>query len=80
MESNKISELYFNDVDQPIRYDRREFIKKLGSGIIIVFSLGEVPFLQSCFLNDKEEVIDFNAYLRVKEDGRVNCYTGKIEM
>ena len=26
------------------------------------------------------EELDFNAYLRVKEDGRVDCFTGKIEM
>ena len=80
MESEKITELYFSDVDQPIRYDRREFIKKLGSGIIIIFSLGELSFLQGCGLTEHEEAIDFNAFLRVKEDGRVDCYTGKIEM
>jgi len=80
MDSDKITELYFSDVDQPIRHDRREFLKKLGSGIIIIFSLGELSLLQGWSQNDKEEMVDFNAFLRVKEDGRVDCYTGKIEM
>ncbi|MDX2445229.1 MAG: molybdopterin-dependent oxidoreductase, partial [Bacteroidales bacterium] len=80
MESNKITELYFSDVDHPIRYDRREFIKKLGSGIIIIFSLGELSLLQGWSQNKNEETIYFNTFLRVKEDGRVDCYTGKIEM
>ena len=80
MKSNKITELYFSDVDHPIRYDRREFIKKLGGGIIVIFSLGELSMLQGWSQNDTEEMVDFNAFLRVKEDGRVDCYTGKIEM
>jgi len=80
MKSNKITELYFSDVDHPIRFDRREFIKKLGGGIIVIFSLGELSMLQGWSQNDTEEMVDFNAFLRVKEDGRVDCYTGKIEM
>ena len=34
-------------------------------------------------VGDKIQQIDalnFNAYIRVKEDGSINCYTGKIEM
>ncbi|MDX5583501.1 MAG: molybdopterin-dependent oxidoreductase [Aureibaculum sp.] len=80
MKSNKITELYFSDVDHPIRYDRREFIKKLGGGIIVIFSLGELSMLQGWSQSDTEEMVGFNAFLRVKEDGRVDCYTGKIEM
>ncbi len=80
MKSDKITELYFSDVDKPISYDRREFLKKLGGGIIVIFSLGELSMLQGWSQNDTEEMVDFNAFLRVKEDGRVDCYTGKIEM
>jgi len=80
MKSDKINELYFSDVDQPISYDRRKFLKKLGGGIIVIFSLGELSLLQGWSQNENEEMVDFNAYLRVKEDGRVDCYTGKIEM
>ena len=56
MKSNKITELYFSDVDHPIRYDRREFIKKLGSGIIIIFSLGELSLLDGVKIKMKKQV------------------------
>lgn len=62
-------------------YSRRRFIKNLGGGVVVVFCLGEVSF-SSLFAQDSQllEELDFNAYLRVKEDGRVDCFTGKIEM
>ena len=62
-------------------YSRRRFIKNLGGGVVVVFCLGEMSF-SSLFAQDGTlmEELDFNAYLRVKEDGRVDCYTGKIEM
>jgi nicotinate dehydrogenase subunit B len=62
-------------------YSRRKFIKNLGGGVIVVFCLGEMSF-SSLFAQDGQliEELDFNAYLRVKQDGRVDCFTGKIEM
>ena len=40
MKPDKIDSYYFNDVNEPpVDINRREFIKKLGGGIIIVFSL-----------------------------------------
>ncbi len=62
-------------------YSRRRFIKNLGGGVVVVFCLGEMSF-SSLFAQDGQplEELDFNAYLRVKEDGRVDCFTGKIEM
>jgi isoquinoline 1-oxidoreductase len=62
-------------------YSRRRFIKNLGGGVVVVFCLGEMSF-SSLFAQDGTpmEELDFNAYLRVKEDGRVDCFTGKIEM
>jgi isoquinoline 1-oxidoreductase len=81
MKAEKINKLYFSDVDKPITsYDRREFIKKLGGGIIVIFSLNELSLLQGCSPKEVEERPDFNAYLHIKEDGRVDCLTGKIEM
>lgn len=80
MRSDKIDELYFSDVNEPIRLDRREFLKKLGGGIIVVFCLGKLSLLDGMAQNTKEDPSNFNAYLRIKEDGRINCYTGKIEM
>jgi nicotinate dehydrogenase subunit B len=81
MDSNKITQLYFSDVNKPVIYDRRKFLKKLGKGIIVIFSLSELSLLQGWSQSTSESnELDFNAYLRVKEDGRVDCYTGKIEM
>ena len=62
-------------------YSRRRFIKNLGGGVVVVFCLGEMSF-SSLFAQAGQtlEELDFNAYLRVKEDGRIDCFTGKIEM
>ena len=71
--------LFFNDIYGAPVYDRREFIRNMGSGIIVVFCLGDIGLLNaSCSSSDED--LNFNAYLRVKENGRVDCYTGKIEM
>ncbi len=80
MKEDKIHKLYFSEIDSQINIDRREFLKSLGGGIIIVFSIGELSVLGGGILSKVQESTDFNAYLRVKEDGRIDCYTGKIEM
>lgn len=79
MKSEQITKLYFKDVNHLPKIDRRGFLKRLGSGIIIVFSLSDLALLEGCSTKE-EDTPDFNAYLRVKEDGRVDCLTGKIEM
>ncbi len=58
---------------------RREFLKLTGSGILVFFTVGELPF----FTEEAESAplpTDFNAFLKIGEDGRVSCFTGKIEM
>jgi len=80
MKAEKINKLYFRDIDKPLSPDRREFLKKLGGGIIIIFSIGEMGILNGCSNGKEDSEEDFNAYLRIKEDGRVDCFTGKIEM
>jgi len=78
MKAEEINKLYFNDVDSlPVGVNRREFLKRLGGGIIIVFSLSEMAFSAK---TPEDDLPEFNAFLRVKEDGRVDCFTGKIEM
>lgn len=60
---------------------RRDFVKLLGGGVFIffrpwdAFSLSGLPAEQARSLPK-----DFNAFLRIAEDGTVSCYTGKIEM
>jgi nicotinate dehydrogenase subunit B len=59
---------------------RREFMKLLGSGIYILFSTGPFLYGQQRGFQFRQYPDDFNAYLRIAEDGKVTCYTGKIEM
>ncbi|GGK38253.1 MULTISPECIES: xanthine dehydrogenase family protein molybdopterin-binding subunit [Flavobacteriaceae] len=80
MKPDKIDELYFSDVNEPISLDRRDFLKKLGGGIIVVFCLGKMSLLDGWGQNKSDDTPNFNAYIHIKEDGRINCYTGKIEM
>jgi nicotinate dehydrogenase subunit B len=60
---------------------RRDFFKILGGGIIVFF-------MPRCTDNggkvaappERDLTKDYNAFLRVGEDGTVSCFTGKIEM
>ncbi len=56
--------------------DRRDFLKILGPGLYIFFSV-DSPDL---FAQARGYPEDFNAYLRIAEDGHVTCYTGKVEL
>jgi len=61
------------------QFNRRDFLKHLGGGVIILFSATEFPLLHGMAFPQQEQP-EFNAYLRIGEDGRVSCFTGKIEM
>lgn len=81
MKTNTIDSFYFHDVNKPpVQVNRRDFLKNIGGGIIIVFSLSELAFRSGYKGLDDEDFPQFNAFLRVKEDGRVECFSGKIEM
>jgi nicotinate dehydrogenase subunit B len=81
MKADKINQFYFHDVNTPpVQIDRREFLKNLGGGIIIIFSVAQLGFISGNKAMKEEDYPAFNAYLRVKEDGRVDCFSGKIEM
>ena len=58
--------------------DRREFLRLTGGGIFILFTVGD----SLAFQQERQGRLpsDFNAFLRIGEDGRVSCLTGKIEM
>ncbi|NIM58775.1 MAG: molybdopterin-dependent oxidoreductase, partial [Candidatus Aminicenantes bacterium] len=57
---------------------RREFLQSIGGGIIILFTVGDAPTAKG--QGREKERPDFNAYLRIAEDGRVTCFTGKVEL
>jgi isoquinoline 1-oxidoreductase len=50
----------------------------LGGGIVVYISLGDAPALAQWGRRGVSD--DFNAFLRIGIDGRVTCFTGKIEM
>lgn len=65
-----------------VRMDRREFVRLLGGGILVVVNLGPVTACNSRspqgFQRGYPE--DLNAYLHIAEDGKVTLFSGKIEM
>jgi nicotinate dehydrogenase subunit B len=59
---------------------RRRFLKISGGGIVVLLSLRDAEFLEAQGRRGQPLPEDFNAFLRIGEDGRVTCFTGKIEM
>ena len=59
---------------------RREFIKLLGPGLYFLFYIEENVFGQRPRSTPGSYPDDFNAYLKIAEDNKVTCYTGKVEM
>ncbi|MBZ5552049.1 MAG: molybdopterin-dependent oxidoreductase [Acidobacteriia bacterium] len=57
---------------------RRDFIKIFGGGIIVFFTVDVLDFFGQ--EPRRGYPTDFNAYLRIAEDGQVTVYSGKIEM
>ncbi len=64
---------------------RREFIQRLAGGLVVFVAAG--PLLRGAESEAARPMrtrmsvpTDFNAFLRIGEDGRVTCFTGKIEM
>jgi isoquinoline 1-oxidoreductase len=64
----------------PGKLDRRRFLQLLGGGITVLFTVGDPLVLGQTGSSRGADSGDFNAYLRIGEDGRVTCFSGKIEM
>ncbi len=62
--------------------NRRDFFKSAGSGIFLLFTIGDSLFAGQDRQGRPQRGVptDFNAFLKIGEDGRVSCYVGKIEM
>jgi nicotinate dehydrogenase subunit B len=60
---------------------RRNFFRLAGGGLVIFFSTWD-PVKLMAFKTQKQGELpnDFNAFLRINEDGTVSGFTGKIEM
>lgn len=79
MNDNRHNTVDFHDILDDPHFSRRDFVKAIGGGIIIVFFLGDSAVLEAQ-RRRRGYPTDFNAYLRIGPDGRVSCFTGKIEM
>jgi nicotinate dehydrogenase subunit B len=82
MKKDDYMDLDFSDIEAHFPLDRREFIKLFGGGIVILVSLRDAEaLLQQRRRRVRPELPeDFNAFLRIGEDGRVSCFTGKVEL
>ena len=61
--------------------ERRDFFKILGGGIFIFFRPWNALDLTGQQARQSKSLPkDYNAFLRIAEDGTVTCFTGKIEM
>ncbi len=70
-------------IDRPSEVSRRKFLKIFGGGIVVTVSANDLLALQEAPSRrrfGRQLPNDFNAFLRIGEDGRVSCFTGKIEM
>lgn len=76
---DKITERLSKDMNDLRSMDRRDFMRRIGGGLIIAVSISEMSVLSACN-NQPGEKRDVNAYLRIGDDGRVSLFTGKIEM
>jgi nicotinate dehydrogenase subunit B len=77
-------DLDFHDIKAAFPLSRREFLRLMGGGLFVFFSLGDAlraaPAQAQHRRVSQATADDFNAFLRIGEDGRVSCFTGKIEM
>ena len=62
--------------------DRRQFLKLVGGGIVVLLTIPDSRAIQQEGRPGGRPQLpqDFNAFLRIGEDGRVTGFTGKIEM
>ena len=81
MKNENYLDLDFTDIKNPSEMDRRDFIKLVGGGLFVLFTYRDsFAYVQQQQRRRQDLPTDFNAFLKVGEDGRVACYTGKIEM
>jgi nicotinate dehydrogenase subunit B len=77
MKEEEYMDIDFSDVPNRFTLDRREFFKIVGGGIFIFLTIGDLSTAEA---QRRQLPSDFNAFLRIGEDGRVSCFTGKAEL
>ncbi len=65
-----------------IRLDRRDFVRLLGGGIVVLVSVPYASLLDAVGWPPQRRPYpeDINAYLHIAQDGRITLFSGKIEM
>lgn len=82
MDNKDYLEIDFTDITAQFPLDRRDFLKLFGGGILVTLCAGPALSLQEGTQRRVRPQLptDFNAFLLIKEDGRVSCFTGKVEL
>ncbi|HEV2399150.1 MAG TPA: molybdopterin cofactor-binding domain-containing protein [Candidatus Sulfotelmatobacter sp.] len=63
----------------PFELSRRGFLQASGAGLFVFFAASPLAALPGP-PDEPSYTTDFNAYLRIREDGRVTCFVGKTEL
>jgi nicotinate dehydrogenase subunit B len=69
--------------DSGLRMGRRAFLQSVGGGIVVLIAAGDLAAFEALVTREDQQrgyPSDFNAYLRIAEDGSVTVFSGKIEM
>ena len=83
MNDDLYPEFNVTDAADGFTINRRDFLKTAGSGLFLFFTLGDMAVFEQERPNERPQATlpkDYNAFLKIGEDGRVSCFTGKIEM
>ncbi len=81
MDELKEYQEFINKNNTSVSFRRRDFLRVMGGGLFVLFHAGSAMKVLAAEGEQRRELPDdFNAFLRIHEDGRVSCYTGKIEM
>ena len=81
MEEKETYQEYSPSANHVPGLDRRDFFRIIGGGLYIFFQIGNPADLFGAEAEQRRSLpTDYNAFLRIGEDGEVSCFTGKIEM
>lgn len=75
-------ELVLNEQNM-LTFSRRDFLKISGAGLFVFFFAGdsfEILANLQAQTRPREYPNDVNAYLLIGEDGRIRCFSGKVEL
>ncbi len=76
--SRKLEDEFIKEIGKT-EFNRRDFLRISGAGIFIFFTIGKIE-ARFQGRRGRSYPSDFNAYLKIGKDGRISCFTGKIEM